>query len=702
MIMQKSILFALIFLMLILAPRLALTATPPTNADALLVAAYQHMRAGQYHAAISELQQAQQLAPDHLLRDYLLFWLAASLNQTGAPEAARQNLTTLQRTFPASLLRAEAAFLEADTYFQQGAYDAAIQRYRALKGQKQYAKHAQMPAMYLQLGRCYEQQQQFAEALATYHDARFTFLATPAYTAATQAETRILQQHPELWNFYTTDLILKRTDQLLAAGRARDAGLLLQRLLTAARNEPLREKITLKQADVSYALRENFRARAYYRQFLRDYPASAATPYVLDRLARLYLRQKRFAGFLRMHDRLQQQFPNSPQAVTTLRLKGKELLLAGQFDAARVEFETFLRRHPGSSLATDVLWNLGWCQYQLGQASAALKTFEQFLKRYPKSPQQQEVLYWAGRTAERVGQPTKAAAHYQRGLERGVNLYFGRLCQQARAHLRAAHPELKLPDAPIAIKPLDLHAPPTFRTAAGLAHRQKAQALAQSGLYDLAARELAAAIERDAKSPAQYFELARWYARGGEYHAAARLMQRHFWHWIVSGDAQLPSEFWQTAFPFSFAPLITQVAGVNQIDPRFVLSIMLAESAFDPAAYSAAGAMGLMQLMPETGARLAARLGMLPLREGQYFQPEINVLLGATYLSQLLAEFHTHFPPAIASYNAGEQQARTWWNAEYANDWPQFVAMIPYAETKNYVQKVLWYYQEYQRIYPLK
>ena len=101
-----------------------------------------------------------------------------------------------------------------------------------------------------------------------------------------------------------------------------------------------------------------------------------------------------------------------------------------------------------------------------------------------------------------------------------------------------------------------------------------------------------------------------------------------------------------------------------------------AESAYDPDAVSSAGAVGLMQLMPET----ARRYGVSDRRD-----PDANVLAGASYLRDLIAEFEQDLELALAAYNAGENAVRS-----YGNRIP------PYPETQGYVRKVLRYYAENQ------
>jgi soluble lytic murein transglycosylase len=249
------------------------------------------------------------------------------------------------------------------------------------------------------------------------------------------------------------------------------------------------------------------------------------------------------------------------------------------------------------------------------------------------------------------------------------------------------------------VTPLTLEPAPKYRTDLGKLHKQKADALASMHLFSLAAEELASAIDHDRPNHAKYLELAQLHRLAENYHQLARLMQSEFWEWIARGDENLPQTFWELAYPLSFSPIVQQFTSSGDLDPFVVFALMFAESVFDPEAYSPAGAMGLMQLMPATGAKMAAAIDIPAPTTFQYFQPKLNIALGTTYLKMLSQLFNRQLPPVIASYNAGEQVVSTWWKDEYRRNEPAFVASIPYKETKRYAQKVLWYYHEYQRIY---
>jgi len=107
------------------------------------------------------------------------------------------------------------------------------------------------------------------------------------------------------------------------------------------------------------------------------------------------------------------------------------------------------------------------------------------------------------------------------------------------------------------------------------------------------------------------------------------------------------------------------------LDPRLVLAVIAAESAFDKSAVSPKGAQGLMQLMPETASRFGVK---------DAFDPEQNLRGGMSYLAWLLEQFPGRLDHAVAAYNAGEEAVE------------RYRGIPPYAETQEYVRRVLGYY----------
>jgi len=131
------------------------------------------------------------------------------------------------------------------------------------------------------------------------------------------------------------------------------------------------------------------------------------------------------------------------------------------------------------------------------------------------------------------------------------------------------------------------------------------------------------------------------------------------------------------------------------VEPAVTLGLIRQESSFDVAAESPAGALGLMQLMPDT-ARLVAQQQGVALSEGQLTEdPDINMTLGSAYFAGLLARFDNCLPLAIAGYNAGPNRVDEWLaqNGDFrmpgGPDVLDWIELIPFDETRNYVERVV-------------
>src|SRR5262250_227246 len=134
------------------------------------------------------------------------------------------------------------------------------------------------------------------------------------------------------------------------------------------------------------------------------------------------------------------------------------------------------------------------------------------------------------------------------------------------------------------------------------------------------------------------------------------------------------SRFHATLSERELEPVIRRHSSQHQLHPALVRAIIKAESDFDPRAVSRSGAIGLMQLMPQTAFRLDVR---------DMFDPDENVAGGTKYLRQLLDRFHGNLPLALAAYNAGE------------NVVDRYQSLPPIDETRQYVRKVLRYYRTF-------
>jgi soluble lytic murein transglycosylase-like protein len=158
---------------------------------------------------------------------------------------------------------------------------------------------------------------------------------------------------------------------------------------------------------------------------------------------------------------------------------------------------------------------------------------------------------------------------------------------------------------------------------------------------------------------------------------------------IESFSASFPRPFWnRTQF----------VADRIGLDPMIVYSIMRAESRFRTTALSHVGALGLLQIMPYTGSKIARKIGDEYYRAEELANPDVNITYG-TYYFNFLKQNLENLPLAIASYNAGPKAVTRWMRDLKISEIDLFIEKIPFRETRKYVKEVLANLYSYERLY---
>jgi soluble lytic murein transglycosylase len=148
-------------------------------------------------------------------------------------------------------------------------------------------------------------------------------------------------------------------------------------------------------------------------------------------------------------------------------------------------------------------------------------------------------------------------------------------------------------------------------------------------------------------------------------------------------------------YPLPYHEVVLDQAVAHQVDPWLVFAVIRAESRFDRGAESAAGARGLMQIMPETAQWISQKTGR-EINLEELYQPELNIELGCWYLSYLLEKFSYQLPAVIAAYNAGPNRVEQWLAEGIWDGGENQLERIPFAETRTYVKSVLRSYAAYQ------
>jgi len=332
----------------------------------------------------------------------------------------------------------------------------------------------------------------------------------------------------------------------------------------------------------------------------------------------------------------------------------------------------------GSGFA-EAEWLSGWIALRfLSDATQGLDHFSRMYDHVATPQSRSRAAYWAGRSCESLGQGDEAVRWFNLAAQ-NVTTFYGQLAV-GRLHQEQLWP---LPTDP---KPT----PADIQQFERQEMTQAAHMLGQIKELDLVRPFMMRAIDL-AQTPGERELAANLAASLGRADIAvtvAKQSERQGVPLIASGYPMLPS------------------AGARP-EHALVLGLIRQESAFHFDAVSSAGALGLMQLMPQTAAKVAKALKVVFKKKDNLntqltHNPALNVKLGAAYLGDLLTDFNGSYVLSVAAYNAGPARVKHWVRdmgdprtpEVDAVDW---IESIPFSETRNYVERVLEGTQIYRR-----
>ncbi|HLV67633.1 MAG TPA: transglycosylase SLT domain-containing protein [Polyangiaceae bacterium] len=419
---------------------------------------------------------------------------------------------------------------------------------------------------------------------------------------------------------------------------------------------------------------------------------------------------------------------NPKRAPEWLFYAGRSEARRGELERAGTIFERLQRAYPRHTFAEYAAYQVAQLHYERGRFGKAAAAFDKYLARYgargrftPEAKDERAVSWLASGRASaaargfeellRSARTQRDRARYEQLLavaiyesgkkQEGISrlrkvvedhpLSFAALAAAARLRALGHEPPPPLPSAPDAdadpdLVPIDPELPETVR----ILHRIGLDSEAEEALFSLE-RVLAEAHPGRAEEA-----LCRAYKRFAPAYREYRVGQR-----AAKGNdlavAPVPGRdwIWGCMYPRPYPTLISQCAVENGVEPELVYAVIRQESAFRPAVVSPALAVGLMQILPSTGERLAREINV-PFDPDRLIEPDFNVRLGSRYLRKLLDYFGNNPALAAASYNAGPAAVLRWVQGAPELEIDLFVARIPFSETRGYVERVIGNYARYK------
>lgn len=648
------------------------------GAMANLVLGYAHAMDKEYPQALPYLKKAQVNAGE--LADYVAYFTAQAQIGNQDQQQTIAALEGFQQKYPGSIFARDAAAMQVSALVAAGEAQKAI----ALAQKHRTPARADLE---LNLGRAYMKAGDSQRAVETLRRLYYT-MPLSAEADAARADLSSLGGLP---GGFTER---KRRAELLAQGRRySDAAKEYRELLTAATMQEQRDQIQVAMSVAEYRGGDSKDARKVLESLQVSGNAEAQRLSLLADIARSSDDEDRFNELVKQ---IRQAAPASNWFEQALLSGGNMYLLKRDYDRAIDFYRELDQRFPKGKWGHYAHWKASWLSLRQGRTEDAKLGFEQQIARYADSAEVPAALYWRGRIAEDAKDAALARAYYQKVTGRFANYYYA-----DRARERMA----LIGNGATAKDPLLDHVPPLNAMAKEFIEVpeddlrvQKARLLENCAMFDFAVKELQRASNGETADWTAG-EIARLYQESGGYHRALNYMKRTVPSYFSMDYSALPRNYWETLFPRPYWADLQRYSSANSLDPYLVASLIRQESEFNPGAVSRANALGLMQVLPGTGKKLAKDLNMRHFRPEQLLVPDTNIQLGTRYFKQLLEKFNGTPEYALAAYNAGSNRVEDWLAEGTYRDAPEFVESIPFTETREYVQAIMRNATVYRRLY---
>jgi soluble lytic murein transglycosylase len=390
-------------------------------------------------------------------------------------------------------------------------------------------------------------------------------------------------------------------------------------------------------------------------------------------------------------------YPRTKWAEEAQFLSGWLEFNRGQYRKAIKPLEESLAKYPRSKWIDDATWFLGMSHYFLGEWDKARVRLER-LAKFGGALEGGKGSYWLARIEERLGKRDDAIAGYRATVGRHPFSWYALL---ARSRLKALGIEI----SPFGV---DKPQPRGPALAAEVDERLasdelilRADELTVAGLGTDAGDELArnerAFLKRHDRGAAFAMLLDR-YRKAGNFNRPWMLAVSYSGS-ALSGPPEADAKrWWENAYPRAYNDLVEKHGHLGKNPEGYLHSIMRKESGFDPHILSYADAQGLLQMIPATTIRVAKEL-KLPYDPGKLYEPEYNVMTASWYIGRLLQKFKGQVPIGSGSFNSGPRPVMRWLDQYGDREIDEFVELVPYTQTREYMKKVTENYARYRYLY---
>ena len=643
----------------------------PASGQRDLVMGIAEFRRGRNAEAAELLGRAVKSFP--LLADFALYYQSESARRSGRSAEAVLLLKNLQKGYPDSPLARRGLLLEGDTLFESGEFAAAEAVFR--KFIEKYPSGSDALHASYRLAVCMDKGGDGKGAAALFCSLWLNSPGSPQAAMAEEEMKRLVASGVAV-RPYSSQELFKRASALYDLRRYDQAITALRSIDTKDEKKDFIDRIGLKSGQALLKARRYQDAESRLRELFLSAPKIEIRSEAAYLMARAIEKSGRDEEAFEAYNRVASSFPESAEAVDALLDAAFIRKFQNRPKEAAAFLEKLLAAYPKTRLRQRITWESGWANYLGGNNFLAS---EQFKKLLNTEDYRERALYWLGRSTAAAGDSAAADESFSL-LRKEFPFGFYALSTKGGVPDKAEDSipvisgetagEIPLPDG-----------------------YERVKALISLGLFDDASTELAAVKKKLAKGKGDA-GIARLYLELGNYNGAMAL-----YNGSILKRPPESRRAWSFLYPKAFGELVMKYSEKAGVDPSLAFAVMRAESAFAPAATSPVGARGLMQLMPQTAAMVLHEKKIEPER---LYDPELNIRLGTKHLRELIDKYNGNQTAVIASYNAGAHNVSRWLKT-YANlKGEEFIESIPFAETREYVKKVLAAAVLYRRLYGIR
>jgi len=647
-------------------------------------------------AAISYLRTAQRDLP--ILDDYIRYWIGEALLHLGDPKEAASMFESVLQAVPDSNLADQVTFRVGEAWYQASRCPEAISW--LLKAAELNGKGSHVAQAKLRLASCYLRENQLNEG----REGLKQLWAKFPYTKEAKEAEALLAANigGEPWAA-SPDEHYARAQAFLGQALHVEAIEELKKFLAQHPSSPHRRDAKLKLGVAQVRLKLYDQARETFHELATEKGARADEATVW--LVRVYLRQG-------LGEQLLELCRTLPKRKLSPEQKGQINVFCGvwledhsRFDEAIVKYRRAAKSGEPASQRAEARWREGWVFYRTARYKEAITAWQQIVDQ-KGSELEPQALYWIARSYGHV-EAAKSQQVFAQLCRQFPHTYYCQLvgdqmdmvnpsqAEHERASVATVSSTQPVAES-VAASAQDNHAKNRADIEQQSAYRRAVE-LRALGLEQDAVRELAVLTDRYGQDPEALAALSIMLNEVGAYHHALRLVRSRFREQLERTGGEVADGLWGVAYPTGLIPTI-QVSAVKGVDPFLVAAIIREESQYDWKAVSRVGAIGLMQVMPATANAVAQQHRLPPVSREDLFDQEVNIRIGVRYVEQLLTQFSGNLVQTIAAYNAGPMVVRSWADTYDGRSEDEFVELIHYRETRQYVKRVLRSYKEYLRL----